>query len=50
MKDLRDSAPGSLCQGLAVRKDLFRELEVLIVQGGRSKEDEEGMVGDGWEK
>lgn len=50
MKDLTDSAPDSLCQGLEVRQDLFRELEVLIVQGGRSQEDEEGMVGGRWEK
>lgn len=36
-----------LVQGLEVRKDLFREHEV--VEYGRNKEDKEEMVEEGWE-
>lgn len=43
MKDLRDSVPGKLVQGLKVRK--IREREVVSIVYG-NKEDKEGMVGD----
>lgn len=51
IKGLKNSVPDkdyTLCQGLEVRKNLFRELKV--VQCGRIKEDEGGVVGDGLQK
>lgn len=51
MKGLKNRVPDkeyTLCQGLEVRKNLFRELKV--VQCGRIEGEKGGVVGDGLQK